>query len=198
MHPMGSPVQIGVLATLALHILLLGGWWLQTPYLPDVPLASQAESVLAVSLLAGNATDVQELDNSTTNDLPALSTAIPEERVHPSEQEATALNLTPVLPFKEAPYIPAGELDERPFTETPVILPFPNVPLESAKVTGVLVLYIGTNGYVDRIEVDESDLPPEFEKAAIDTFLQARMRPGMKDGNPIRARMKILVEFEQR
>ena len=51
---------------------------------------------------------------------------------------------------------------------------------------------------IDRIEVDKSDLPPLFEKTAIETFMQARMYPGLKNGKASRAQMKILVEFEGR
>lgn len=58
------------------------------------------------------------------------------------------------------------------------------------------MLYVGATGQVEHVEVDESDLPPFLEKAAVETFLQARMHPGIKDGKATRARMKILVEFE--
>lgn len=102
-----------------------------------------------------------------------------------------------VFPLLEAPYIPAGDLDVRPSPETPVIVPFPEAVLLTNKVSGVLVLYISADGKVDRVEVDDSDLPPAFEKAAISTFLQARMWPGIMNGQATRARMKVLVEFEQ-
>lgn len=197
---MAGNVRFGMLASLALHILPLGAWWFLAPYSLIEPATFQAERVMAVSLLGGAADDAAESRQTTSAPVftPESPTALTEQKALPPEKEAPTPGIAPLLPLKKAPYTPAGELDERPFSETPVIIPFPDASLDKPKVTGVLVLYIGANGYVDRIEVDESDLPPDFEKAAIDTFLQARMRPGIKAGQPTRARMKILVEFEQR
>lgn len=186
-----------MLASLALHILLLGTWWFQSPYSSTEPSASPAESVMEVSILSNTTKEMSGPGEPTPAVHPEQAALTPGDHVGPVGQEVPVLTIGPVLPLKEAPYIPAGELDERPSSEIPVIIPFPDTPLDSPRVAGILVLYIGANGYVDRIEVDESDLPPEFEKAAIDTFLQARMRPGLKDGQPVRARMKIVVEFEQ-
>jgi len=186
-----------MLASLALHILLVGTWWFQSPYSSSEPPALRAESVMEVSILSNTAKEMVGLREPTPAIHPEETAPTPADHVVPVGQEVPALAIGPVLPLKEAPYIPASELDERPSSEIPVIIPFPDAPLNSPKVAGILVLYIGANGYVDRIEVDESDLPPEFERAAIDTFLQARLRPGMKDGQATRARMKIFVEFAQ-
>lgn len=128
--------------------------------------------------------------------LPPVTTSSPAELI--VSQALTPAKIASIFPPKEPPYIPAGELDIRPVPELPVVIPFPDVPLDIPKATGVLVLYIGADGRVDRVEVDESALPPEFEKMAIETFLQARMRPGILEGQATRVRMKILVEFEQR
>lgn len=109
----------------------------------------------------------------------------------------TPLPLQEYLPLNSQPeYFPASELQLRPSPEAPVILPFPDAPLGKQKATAILLLYISAEGTVDRVEIDESELPAEFEKVAIDTFLQAKMRPGIKDGSAVPARMKIEVEFE--
>lgn len=95
-------------------------------------------------------------------------------------------------------YFPASKLDIRPYPEAAVVIPFPDVALEKNKVEGVLVLYIDIEGKVDRIEVRESTLPPALEQTATASFMQAKMRPGMRNGKAVRSQMKVLVEFESR
>ena len=101
-----------------------------------------------------------------------------------------------VLPPQEAPYFPSGSVDSKPYPKVPVVIPFPEGALPKQKIAAILVLYIGMDGQIDRVEVEQSELPPVFEKAALDAFRQASMQPAIKDGSPVRARMKIQVEFE--
>lgn len=95
-------------------------------------------------------------------------------------------------------YLSSRELDEGPWAEVPVLIPFPETAWQGGHIKGVLELFISENGSIDRIQVGESTLPEEFERAAIQAFRQVKMRPGMKEGKPVRSVMKILVEFEQR
>jgi len=95
-------------------------------------------------------------------------------------------------------YLSSSELDEGPWAEVPVLIPFPETSWQGGHIEGVLELFIGEDGSIDRIQVGESTLPEEFEKAAMQAFRQVKMRPGMKDGKSVRSVMKILVEFEQR
>jgi len=95
-------------------------------------------------------------------------------------------------------YLSSGELDEGPWAEVPVLIPFPQTSWQGRHIEGVLELFIGEDGSIDRIEVGESSLPEEFERAAMQAFRQVKMRPGMKEGKSVRSVMKILVEFEQR
>ncbi|WP_158590454.1 energy transducer TonB [Noviherbaspirillum cavernae] len=113
-----------------------------------------------------------------------------------AEDDSSPFAILPILRVQEAPYLSAGELDEPARPQEPVIVPFPDEPLQTGRAAGVLVLYIGADGKVDRVEVDEADWSPGFEKVAIETFMQAKMQPGIKDGKTSRSRMKILVEFE--
>lgn len=191
---METHIRGGLLASLALHILPIGIWWAQAPYALSPSAALPGERVMEVRLSDGGAG--MQTSHEVGLEAPAAPHATAEEPAPQGVQAFT--NIVPIFPLKEAPYIPAGELDVRPSSESPVVIPFPDTPLAVPKVTGILVLYIGADGWVDRVEVDDSDLPPDFEKAAIDTFLQTRMQPGIKNGQASRARMKILVEFEQR
>ncbi len=102
----------------------------------------------------------------------------------------------PISPVEEKIYFPASDLEIRPAPNNPLIIPFPDAILKKQKVSAILILFISAEGRVEKIEVDESDLPEEFEKVAIDTFMQAQMRPGIKNGKPVPALMKIAVDFE--
>jgi TonB family protein len=96
----------------------------------------------------------------------------------------------------EPDYYPASDLEARPTPEAPVVIPFPDVPLHAQKGKAILVLYINADGIVEKIEIAKSELPVEFEKTAIDTFMRAKMSPGIKNGKPVPSRTKIEVEFE--
>jgi hypothetical protein len=95
-------------------------------------------------------------------------------------------------------YFPASELDIRPYPEAAVVIPFPDVTLQEDKAEGILVLYIDMDGNVNRIEVQDSTLPPLLEQAAMTSFMQTKMHPGMREGKAVRSQMKVLVEFESR
>lgn len=93
-------------------------------------------------------------------------------------------------------YYPTRDLDQRPYPVFPVHIPFPDVPLVKPKVTATLLLYIGEDGRVDRISVEDTELPGELEAAAREAFGSARMHAGMKDGVRVGSLMKVQVEFE--
>lgn len=196
---MEKHAQLSLLASLGLHILLIGIWEVQHPHAQMVASAGSGERRIEVYLQSSQAGALHGRRATAQQAATVLSsspvTVLPDHGIPELEPIS---HLVRTLPSEAATYIPAGELDERPIPEAPVIVPFPDVLLQEPKVSGVLVLYIGSDGKVDRVEVDDSDLPPEFEKAAVESFLQARMRPGIIKGQLARTRMKILVEFEQR
>lgn len=141
--------------------------------------------------------NVDTREKATPNDGLSNSVLTPGWEDWLSSLSNTPLSLQKHLPLNSQPeYFPASELQLRPSPEAPVIIPFPDAPLGKQKATAILLLYISAEGTVDRVEIDESELPVEFENAAIDTFLRAKMRPGIKDGTAVPTRMKIEVEFE--
>jgi outer membrane biosynthesis protein TonB len=144
------------------------------------------------ALTASAPASAQDVSNPVATPGAGRSGAIP----HP------ALAPVPAAPLQRASnewaYLPAAELDRRPSPEGDITLPFPeseNLP-RGTRVSAVLVLYVGADGAVDRVEFAQSALPPAFARTATETFARVRMRPGMKDGQPRRAMMKIEVEFE--
>lgn len=113
-----------------------------------------------------------------------LAAALNEMRWHPRPDELA--------------YLPASQLDQRPLLDSGIVLPFPpgeSLP-QGTRVSAVLVLYVSENGDVNRIEFGQSALPPAFARVAVDAFAHVHLRPGIKNGRPRRAMMKIEVEFE--
>ncbi len=64
------------------------------------------------------------------------------------------------------------------------------------RVSAELTLFIDADGTVRRLRVDRGDLPIWLEDAVRQSFLQARFQPGERDGQAVRAQMRIEVEFE--
>ena len=98
---------------------------------------------------------------------------------------------------EEPRYLPARELDTRPFPLAHVDPAYPASPGE-AQIYGKvrLDLYISARGAVDRIEVLESGVPKEFLDAAIKAFAESRWEPGVKAGRKVRSLKSVVVSFE--
>lgn len=101
--------------------------------------------------------------------------------------------------FDRGSYYSSNDLDVRPSPEQPIIIELddPNM-MEKNKGQVVLLVYVSPEGAVDNVEISSADAPMDVANSLMETFRAARMRPGIKSGQPVRARMKILVEFEVR
>ncbi len=135
----------------------------------------------------------------------ALPLSLPREKSeYGNTQEKTAPSPFPILPeyLADEPdildgYLPTNELTVPPTPESPIVILPPEHPdWMQFKGHVTLVLYIGESGVIDKIHPENSNLPASIEKLAIDTFQNARMRAGERNGQPRKAKMKILVEFE--
>lgn len=67
---------------------------------------------------------------------------------------------------------------------------------QNAGIVGRLTLYIDEHGAVRRVQVQGGDLPPPFEAAARNAFLQARFAPAQKQGQAVKVRIDIEVRFD--
>lgn len=194
---------VPLLGTLFLHA-AIGILWAQSVYVPRLPTSPQKDSKVVVQLrseqngLPANSqlaiSEQVSLPNPPNSIIDGSQSSDTAEATYPPSLPSNAF----VLPPQELPYLAATELDARAYPEAPVVIPFPEGALNKSKSSAILILFISADGKVDRIEIDKSDLPPLFEKTAIETFLQAKMHPGLKNGKVSRAQMKILVEFEAR
>ena len=58
------------------------------------------------------------------------------------------------------------------------------------------MLKIDDLGRVQSVEVVEAQPPGVFEEAALEALRQARFRPAMKDGRPVRFQATLRVDFK--
>lgn len=100
----------------------------------------------------------------------------------------------------EAPatrYYRTSELEVRPGIMTHVEPRYPEAAARrflSGKV--VLQLDIDEKGRVERAQAIRAAPPGYFEASAERAFRAARFTPGLKDGRPVKVRMRLEVEFE--
>jgi hypothetical protein len=122
-----------------------------------------------------------------------------------SRDDSPAVSPLPVLParlplgFDRDGYLPGDKLDVRPSPEQPIIIGMDD-PQGISKDRGevILMLFVGKEGAVDHVDIDSSDVPPDIAESLAAIFGAAKFRPGVKDDQPVKARMKILVNFEVR
>lgn len=73
----------------------------------------------------------------------------------------------------------------------------PGVP-DNELQAGRLTLFIDEHGTVQRILVLDQSLPPPFQEAARNAFLQTRFAPGERAGRNVRSRIDVEVVFDAR
>lgn len=113
-----------------------------------------------------------------------------------AEQPVAAPKLaSPAAGVPRAPrYLAAHELDRRPQILSHVE---PHFPALSLVPTGrvVLRLYIDEHGSVDSVAAESAERSGAFEAAAREAFAAARFLPGIKDGVPVKALVRVEVLF---
>ncbi|MCI0746667.1 MAG: TonB family protein [Verrucomicrobia subdivision 3 bacterium] len=88
-----------------------------------------------------------------------------------------------------------ADLEKRPELVSSIAPVYPR-ELAKAKVEGTvkLVFLVAEDGRVEDVRVENSSRP-EFEKPALEAVRKARFRPGVKDGQPVRAFMSVPIRF---
>jgi TonB family protein len=107
------------------------------------------------------------------------------------------LALASVACSEDPRYLPAAELDARPYPLAQVDPEYP-VTADGAQYYGKLRLnvYIAASGKVDRVEVIESGVPAGFRDAAVRAFAESRWEPGRKASRAVRSLKAVEVSFE--
>jgi len=93
-------------------------------------------------------------------------------------------------------YFPVRDLDRKPevIGEVPLAYPVELPVVTRSRV--VLNLLIDEQGKVDKVMVENTETPGEFEQLASRAFASARFRPGMREGEAVKSRLRIEVTFE--
>jgi TonB family protein len=114
----------------------------------------------------------------------------------PSRTTATRSGLGGPSPLPAPRYYSARELDVRPGIMIDVQ---PEYPAEAAGTAGRVVvrLFIGEEGQVERVAIQEAEPRGLFERAVERAFAAARFSPGMKDGRAVKAMLALEVNFEK-
>ena len=123
-----------------------------------------------------------------------LSVMLRPEAAEPQPANPSRL-ASPATRAPRAPrYLPAHELDRRPQILSHVEPHFPALALvPTGRV--VLRLYIDEGGNVDAVAAESADRTGAFEATAREAFAGARFLPGIKDGVPVKALVRIEVLF---
>jgi hypothetical protein len=129
----------------------------------------------------------------------------PARTLGPAGTQAAAAETTTETPVEAPPaealaepaYLPRSELSRGPAPQHAIDLFYPELA-PVGRFRAVLTLFIDEHGVVQRVRIDQADetgLPALLEDTARQTFLQSRFTPGEVEGRPVRAQLRIEVEF---
>ncbi len=131
-----------------------------------------------------------------------------DETVPPVSRHDPASLADPILPLRNSTpfrpgdsrlswdaYLPAARLDERPTVLVDIPIDPPELREHSQGGRLILTLWIGSDGAVENVTVDENSLPAVFAESAVRGFLSAKFSPGRKDGVAVKTRMQVAVSY---
>jgi len=196
MHRAGQASPARAEAPESLRVRLIQGRAQERPALP----AEQAESTPGVSSdlsVVPSREPPSRRVSGPSEPLPAEPTAA----AHQPPPKALAVPKDPdVLPAPphgvRDEYLPRSQLTVAPVAQTPAILLPPPGQDDGVRRTGMVSLFIDEEGRVRRVESHEPLLPGPFEQAAREAFIGVRFSPGERDGQPVKSRIRVEVEFD--
>ena len=139
---------------------------------------------------SGAASELPEM----TRELEVPKTEAPPIAAPPAGQTDSA----PAKPSLPADiYFRSGEVDRRaePLNEVDLVYPLQAYRMRQRGVVR-LELFVNEQGHIDKITVEESNPPRIFEEAALDAARAQQFSPAMKDGRPVKIRMRIEIVFD--
>lgn len=95
-------------------------------------------------------------------------------------------------------YLGRDQLDAGPQPLAPVPIAFPPGVDPGSRHTGRVRLLIDEDGVVRALLWQDEVLPPPFQEAVRNAFMQARFQPGRLHGRAVRSRIDIEVSFDDR
>jgi len=113
-------------------------------------------------------------------------------------QAATAPTALPLFSLAaEARYFSANELTEKPLIEqdAPVDLSYLTL-MPGPPLAATASLFINESGDIDRIEIEQSQLPDDVQSAVIEAYAKLKFHPGKINGAAVKSQLKIEVTLE--
>ena len=98
----------------------------------------------------------------------------------------------------ENAYLPISRVTLRPSPAAPIAVPFPKDVEAAASRTAKVVVFINEDGSVAKVMLAKDQSPSPFALAALKTFEHARYHPALLNQTPVKVRVTIAVEFEDR
>ncbi len=201
-------VWIGICASLALHLLglqfldaTLKQWLLDQQHEANL---ADSPPPLRIALFSQTYSAIPQTDrlranvvDSRAGSIALASSAAPFVSVQHELSDKPPIPEHP--PDHERPphYFELNELTERPLLATAIAIEKSMAHQIGVPASARMRVLINEFGHVDGVQIEESDLPSELEKAAIDAFMQAIYRPGQLDGYPVRSQIRIEVSYDE-
>ncbi len=98
----------------------------------------------------------------------------------------------------ESAYLPISRVTLRPSPLRPILVPFPTGAEPTASRTAKVVVFIDEDGSVAKVMLAKDQSTSPFALAALETFEHARYHPALLNQMPVKVRVTIVVEFEDR
>lgn len=98
----------------------------------------------------------------------------------------------------ESAYLPISRVTLRPSPLRPILVPFPTGAEPAASRTAKVVVFIDEDGSVAKVMLAKDQSPSPFALAALKTFEHARYHPALLNQTPVKVRVTVAVEFEDR
>lgn len=203
-------------AAVVLHTACAMAWWSGSEAPWQAP-GNQASATTGQTTPSGASARPMALRVATVSAHPLTSEATAHSAtpntVEEVKEPAVAITATATQPASGEPnregaggpdtYLSRALVDAGPQPLGLIQVPYPegeaNLTTSRGPNTGIvgrLTLYIDEHGAVRRVLVQGDDLPPPFEAAARNAFLQARFAPAQKQGQAVKVRIDIEVRFD--
>jgi len=96
----------------------------------------------------------------------------------------------------EIAYTSPEQVDELASALEVPALPTPTTSVQEAG-TAILVIYVGTDGTPDFVEVEQSSFPEDYTNLLAQHFKMARFKPAILSGVPVSSWTRIEVDLEE-
>ena len=195
-----------LVAAFAVHLLLLAWPLAPRDAVPPAVPAQAASRVQVLKLGSALATDAVVASEQSTSQQRAVAAPVAPEPAASAVPTGAATAASGPLPASTEPARPAAvaeaepdwwpreRLDSGPQPLQPVLLDSARAGVEQLPAGSNALLFIDAGGRVERMEFGGTPLAAAAEEALRAAFAATPFAPGMRDGQPVRARVRIALD----